>query len=420
MSCRSYIYTFILAILVPSAVMGQQKTFTPTYPFLHSGSEVQDKNFYVLTLLEQLPEVSTLLAEDPYLEHLRQEQIDSLQDIVSRCHYAIGCSVHPYYWSDRLVHESGARMLRLLERHPAVYGNLMDNMRASGYFYRFHNLPDSAMFMRSWEDACKGITYIIQAYTTNQDLIYPQIDSTTFPVTSIHYKVLVAETIQMLDHRKQHLHEFFEPSLKLALGLLFDNYRDEAARFEPLDSTNEASYRLVRHIHWDAYPYSVIMIPGEGPENNRNISIMGMHRCELGAEQYRAGKAPFIVVSGGYVHPFQTPYCEADQMKKYLVDQLGIPASAVILEPHARHTTTNIRNTNRILYRQGFPVDKPVLCTSTPTQIDYILETSFSDRNQQYLKYVPYSRIKRLDAFNLEYYPVKASLQMDAIDPLDP
>src|SRR5665647_1789454 len=92
----------------------------------------------------------------------------------------------------------------------------------------------------------------------------------------------------------------------------------------------------------------------------------------LGAENYKKGLAPFIVVSGGFVHPFQTSYCEAFELKQYLIDQLGIPDSVIIMEPHARHTTTNIRNTNRIIYRHYIPADKQILCTSTSGQIDYI------------------------------------------------
>jgi hypothetical protein len=224
----------------------------------------------------------------------------------------------------------------------------------------------------------------------------------------------------MLDHNADSMDLFFQPGLQLSLFLLFVNYRDEAARFEPLDITNAKAYRRISYIDWRKYPYSVILLPGEGPVNNKPISPLGKYRCILGAEQYRKGEAPFIVVSGGFVHPFETPYCEAFEMKKYLVDKLGIPDSVVIMEPHARHTTTNIRNTNRIIYQQLIPADKQILCTSTPDQIDYICSKRFKDRCIRVMDYVPWRGMKQVDRFDLTFYPVKKSLQMDASDPLDP
>ena len=78
---------------------------------------------------------------------------------------------------------------------------------------------------------------------------------------------------------------------------------------------------------------------------------------------YRQHQAPFIIVSGGRVHPYHTPYNEAFEMKKYLMDVWQIPESAIIIEPHARHTTTNFRNAARIMFRNGFPVTlSKILC----------------------------------------------------------
>jgi uncharacterized SAM-binding protein YcdF (DUF218 family) len=40
-------------------------------------------------------------------------------------------------------------------------------------------------------------------------------------------------------------------------------------------------------------------------------------------------------------------------MKHDLIARLGIPAAAILVDPHARHTTTNMRNAARLLYRYG-------------------------------------------------------------------
>ena len=59
-------------------------------------------------------------------------------------------------------------------------------------------------------------------------------------------------------------------------------------------------------------------------------------------------------------------------MKRYMIDVLGIPASAIIIDPFARHTTTNVRNAGRMILDYGFPKDKWSLVSSSKTHIDYV------------------------------------------------
>lgn len=114
--------------------------------------------------------------------------------------------------------------------------------------------------------------------------------------------------------------------------------------------------------------------------------------------------------------------CEAVEMKRYLIEKLNIPEEAIIIEPHARHTNTNIRNANRILYRQGIPADKRIICTSTTDQIDYILGRLFKKRNinLNLIGYLPWRDMQQLNKYKVPYYPVKESLHIESFDPLDP
>ncbi|HYA16921.1 MAG TPA: YdcF family protein, partial [Bryobacteraceae bacterium] len=125
----------------------------------------------------------------------------------------------------------------------------------------------------------------------------------------------------------------------------------------------------MKSVQWEKFPYSVIVVPGAGPDTLAwSFSPEGKARVTLAAKRFRDGKAPFILVSGGYVHPSQTPYCEALEMKKSLIADFGIPADAILIDPHARHTTTNIRNAVREIYRYGMPFGKKALITTDPAQ----------------------------------------------------
>ena len=143
-------------------------------------------------------------------------------------------------------------------------------------------------------------------------------------------------------------------------------------------------------------------------------------RLELAVARFRAGKAPFIIVSGGSVHPSQTPYNEAFEMKRSLVQDFGINPDAILIDPHARHTTTNLRNASRLAFRYGLPDGKPMLITSDASQSAYISGTVFRERCERELGYQPGTLGARLSRFDLEFTPAVVSLHADSRDPLDP
>jgi hypothetical protein len=167
-------------------------------------------------------------------------------------------------------------------------------------------------------------------------------------------------------------------TLRLAALLFIQmNEREQAADFEPMtDGENKASFEKIKATNFDRYKYSVILVPGAGPEERDvPLSAEGMLRCRIAALQYAKGVAPFIVTSGGKVHPYKTKFCEATEMKKYLVEKLDIPANAIIIDPHARHTTTNMRNAARLICRYGIPFNKAGITCTTKGQSAYITTT---------------------------------------------
>jgi len=108
------------------------------------------------------------------------------------------------------------------------------------------------------------------------------------------------------------------------------------------------------------------------------------------------------------------------EMKNSLVRDFGVPANAIIIEPHARHTTTNLRNVARLIYRYGMPFDRPALVTTDSFQSTYIESDGFAKRCDQELGYQPARIGRRISMFDLEVTPRIESLQIDPRDPLDP
>ena len=219
---------------------------------------------------------------------------------------------------------------------------------------------------------------------------------------------------------------FFAPLLTLVLESLAAEGRDEATRYEPLaQGENAAALARIPSLDFSKYPFSVVMVPGLGPTNlDAPLSEGGQVRADQAAARFSAGLAPVIVLSGGHVHPDRTPYSEAIEMKKYLMQTYSIPESALLIDPHARHTTTNLRNVARLMYRYGIPTDQPVLITTDFGQTLYIAATSdaavFGKRCLSELGYKPWRGITRLDDLDNCWIPSVQSLQQDARDLLDP
>ena len=107
-------------------------------------------------------------------------------------------------------------------------------------------------------------------------------------------------------------------------------------------------------------------------------------------------------------------------MKRSLIDDFHVPAEAIIVDPHARHTTTNLRNAARLMYRYAIPFDHKALITTDAFQSAYIESDAFLKRCQQELGYQPATILGRVSLFDLEFTPRLESLQIDSMDPLDP
>src|SRR5204862_6520487 len=120
----------------------------------------------------------------------------------------------------------------------------------------------------------------------------------------------------------------------------------------------------VKSIKWRDYPYSFILVLGSGPQDSTRLSPIGAKRADVGAQLFLQHKAPLIILSGGHVHPMQTPYCEAIEMKKYVMEKYKIPETSILVDPHARHTTTNLRNAARLAVRYRIPATLALLTSS--------------------------------------------------------
>jgi hypothetical protein len=412
----SIIWCFLLMISINFS-FAQKKTFNADYRLIGNGS-VQAKNYYLLTLILNDQSVKHLLEVDTALSKLTALRTAKVKAALAMGN--LGEIINSLEFSreeDQLV---SARLLRLYASSAALRRLVNNSLTPSGTYILYKQISPAQQLGKAWECDATGMDTVLEVYGKGQKPHYPVIDSISFKVNDPAFLKQVKLIAQAAIDKTPQSNLFFSTSLNAALSLLDLNGRNDAGNDEPMAKTvNKAAFEKTKRVNWNNFKYSVLLVPGEGPETyNESISSGGIARCRLAADIYRHGLVPFILVSGGKVHPYKTKYCEAEEMKRYLTDTLQIPKDAVLLEPHARHTTTNIRNGVRLMIRYQFPVNKPGLIVTDKADNDYI--SGMAERCKIELGYMPYQLGKRISNTELEFFEKKEALQINSTEPLDP
>lgn len=377
------------------------------------------KNFELCWFLANDSKVSDFFAADPVLSEMTSKERHLFQDAGTE-----DDAVRVALFSDQEIAAIGDRLSELSS--VPLARKLCKILKEDGKYFIFNNLPDGEFLKAAWAQDAGGINQILNVYALGEKPKY-KVD---IPDPNLHqvpfYDKAMVKVIRpfiresALEITRGGL--FFSLPLEVALRYLDINNRYEAADFEPLEKTiNAVSSAAVRSTKWKNYPYSAILVPGSGPQaHGEKISPKCRVRCAHAAELYLQGVAPFIILSGGRAHPAMTEISEAEEMKRYMMDNYGIPEKALIAEPHARHTTTNIRNAVRIMLRCGFPSEKPVLITSTSDQLDSIEGKSFEKRCLKEMYVYPCVMGQRTGKYTLEFMMLPSATQINPLDPLDP
>jgi len=376
---------------------------------------VQDKNFYLLSLFQQHSDVRKLLRENKALNRLASDKLQAL-GMAAQCN-DVGCFDRLFRFTIPEIN-TVANEFEALAMRPEFKKVAID-MRRSGAFIKYNHQSDPEMLIAAWRDAANGMNRLLSVYGLGKDPTYKDIDRVSFDVSSEAYVKLLKVKTAEIKLSKDPI--FFEPTLNSALKLLEANRRDEAARYEPLEAgENKAAVQNIKKIRWGDYPYSFILVLGSGPADSARISKIGARRADQAAQLFLEHKAPFIILSGGHAHPMQTPFCEAIEMKKYVMEKYKIPEQSILIDPYARHTTTNFRNAARLVFRYGIPADRKALVTSSEDHITYTAKEDFRSRCLKELGYFPLEWITQVSPIAAEFKPSVASLFFDANDPLDP
>jgi len=168
-------------------------------------------------------------------------------------------------------------------------------------------------------------------------------------------------------------------------------------------------------------PYDLLVVPGYTPDDAdkplAHVHPVAAARLDEAVALYRSGASNLVLVSGGNVRPAGTPHNEALVMKQYLLER-GLSESAIVVEPCARHSTTNLRNAGRFMLKFHL---RTALVVTSRDQAFYFANgrlSSFEIRSRAELGYMVGS-LKNHTSTTLEFAPSEAVLRRGS-DPDDP
>jgi uncharacterized SAM-binding protein YcdF (DUF218 family) len=113
-------------------------------------------------------------------------------------------------------------------------------------------------------------------------------------------------------------------------------------------------------------PADAILVVGRALREDRPTAVFAA-RLAHGAELYRAGLAPRIIVAGGLTG--SATRSEAAAGRDVLL-ALGVPAAAIVCEDRSRHTLENLANVRATLRENGW---RELLVVSDPLHLARIV-----------------------------------------------
>jgi hypothetical protein len=408
-------------LLMACYLFAQQAAPDQRYKLVTGKNFVRSKNYYLLSLLLEDKEARKLIGADTALSNIAQRKEAGLGNALKTCGNIVACYTEQLKFTEQEIQVAGERLTALYQDNNALGKLVKQHLVASGTYILFHNESPAVLLRKAWEQDAMGVNFAIGVYAEGKKANYPLIDSISFNVNNPRYGSMLYAPAYVVLQECAGTSLFFQLPLTASLQFIELNERDQAGDYEPMESTvNKAAYERIKTLPWNNFKYSLILVPGAGPDDPAvPLSAGGMLRCRLAAIQYFKGLAPFIMVSGGKVHPYKTKYNEAEEMKRFLIQKLRVPENAIIMEPHARHTTTNMRNAVRLMFRYGFPMNKPALTSTERGQSSWITG-SLVERCKRELDAVPYKPGERLSETEAVFYPLLEALHIDPTEPMDP
>lgn len=151
--CSMQILTVTIAVIF-ILVFGpafSRSGYDPHYRLLHSGNLVADKNFYLLTVVDQSPEIIAILRADDSLASFQQARVGLIQAHGSDTCRSAASLLTGFRYSTLNSFLVDAALRRDYARSPITFERLVrGHLLRSGYYQRFATLGNLDLLLDAW------------------------------------------------------------------------------------------------------------------------------------------------------------------------------------------------------------------------------------------------------------------------------
>jgi len=410
----------------PPPPVGVKIGFDSTYLPVSTENKLQDKLFYLLTVIQKSD--YQVIIEQPEFKTLR-ERYKSLFAEVSNS-TSLSKAVRQKFLISKTESESLKRaFVRAYNSDVLMRDIVKKELLPSGNWEMYYaGTTDTTFLKLVVEQTVAAVDTIINQYLVGTKSQYPEDGpSDNNGPKNLYTSDYARQFIDAINSIDKNSTTVLNLPIATALSLLTMINRDEAVRFEPLATgENKAVIENIKNIVWNNYTYASLIVPGDSPNSEGdaiNLSESAKKHVQYAVEAYNGGLAPVIIISGANVYPYYPPtqYFEAIEMKKYMMQTYSIPENVILVDPCGRHTTTNLRNAARLIIKSGIPRYKKSLIVTTKSQNDIIEAPSYATRCNLELGYMPGKLGERIADVRLEFTPNNINvLTLNSKDPLDP
>jgi hypothetical protein len=409
-----------------TAPKGVKIGFDSTYVPISTVNKLQDKLFYLLTVIQKSDYQA--INEQPEFKTLRERYITLLAEVSNST--SISKTVRQKFLISKTESESlKIAFVRAYNSDVLMRNIVKKELLPSGNWEMYYaGTTDTTFLKLVVGQTVAAIDTIINQYLVGTKSQYPEDGpSDSNGPKNLYATDYVQQFVSAINSIDKNSSTVLNLPIATALSLLKMNNRDEAVRFEPIATgENKVVLANLKNIVWGNYTYASLIVPGDSPNSSGdaiNLSESAKKHVQYAVEAYNGGLAPVIILSGANVYPYYPPtqYFEAIEMKKYMMRTYSIPENVILVDPYARHTTTNLRNAARLIIRLGIPRYKKSLIVTTKSQNDIIEAPSFTTRCKLELGFMPGTLGERIADVRLEFTPNNINcLTIDPKDPLDP
>jgi len=204
------------------------------HPIVARGS-VQEKNFYLLTLLQNDPKISGLINKDPLLCNIALKQKQAIATSLNAFNYKeITTNLK---LSTEQIDQAGVELSKIYSKNKYFQDLVRYKLIPSKAYIHYKNLKPEEQLIKAWQQDAEDINHIIAVYAEGDKPNYPDIDSISFSVRSEDYIKVVKKAAQQIINKSAPSNLFFAPAMMAALTFLNINNRNDAGIYEPMENT---------------------------------------------------------------------------------------------------------------------------------------------------------------------------------------